>query len=67
MVSAKPVDLPPLGYLSILLATAAGWLVFGDRPGPSLAPGGVVVILGVLIVQRADRPTARPAICRQDD
>lgn len=59
--------LAPLGYLSILLATAAGWLVFGDRPGPSLALGGVVVILGMLIVQRTDRPTARPPICRQGD
>ncbi|SDF01128.1 DMT family transporter [Limimaricola pyoseonensis] len=50
--------LAPLGYLSILLATAAGWIVFGDRPGPSLALGGAVVVLGMLLVRRADRPAA---------
>jgi S-adenosylmethionine uptake transporter len=59
--------LAPLGYLSILLAIAAGWLVFGDRPGPSLALGGAVVVFGMLLVRRADRPAVRRAICRQGD
>ena len=40
--------LAPVSYASILFATAAGWLFFGDRPSAHLM-GGTAVILGCLL------------------
>ncbi|MDB5622873.1 MAG: family transporter, partial [Devosia sp.] len=51
--------LAPLGYLSIVLASAAGFVAFGEIPSPSTIVGIAIIIGALLLTSRLDRP--RPA------
>jgi drug/metabolite transporter (DMT)-like permease len=47
--------LAPIGYLSILFSTAAGWLWFGEKPTLSLALGAAVVVSTTVLASPAER------------
>jgi drug/metabolite transporter (DMT)-like permease len=50
---APPVIVAPFDYTSMLLATAIGYLVWGEAPAPSLLLGAAVVIAsGLYIIYR---------------
>ncbi|MDT0681277.1 DMT family transporter [Roseicyclus sp. F158] len=55
--AARASVLSPVSYASLLFATAAGWIVFGERPGLVFAAGGVLVIAGAALNLR--RPGGR--------
>ncbi|WP_456237827.1 DMT family transporter [Mesobaculum littorinae] len=51
---AAPASLlSPVSYVSLLFATAAGWIVFAERPGLAFAGGAGLVILGAALNFRA--------------
>ncbi|MFC3705485.1 DMT family transporter [Devosia honganensis] len=52
--------LAPLGYLSIVLASLAGYLAFDEVPAWSTALGIVIIIFALILTSRLDRP--RPPI-----
>jgi S-adenosylmethionine uptake transporter len=47
--------LAPIGYLSILFSTAAGWLWFGEEPTASLLLGAGVVVSTTILANPAER------------
>lgn len=47
--------LAPLGYLSLVLATAVGYLVFGEVPGWQTLAGVAVILAATRMVGRLDR------------
>lgn len=56
---AQASTLAPLTYLSLLWATAYGWLVFGDFPdAPTLAGAALVASAGVYVFARERRKRA---------
>lgn len=48
--------LAPLGYLSIVLASLAGYLAFGEVPSWTTVVGITIVIFALLLTSRLDRP-----------
>lgn len=48
--------LAPIGYLSIVLATLAGFLAFGEVPAPTTLIGTVIIIGALILTTRLDRP-----------
>lgn len=48
--------LAPLGYLSIILATVAGFVAFGEVPAWTTLAGIVIIIAALLLTERLDRP-----------
>lgn len=48
--------LAPIGYLSIVLASLAGYLAFGEIPAPTTIAGAAVIIGALLLTSRMDRP-----------
>jgi drug/metabolite transporter (DMT)-like permease len=48
----------PLQYTSILWATLAGWLFWGDVPAPSVLAGGALIVACGLFVMTRERPPA---------
>lgn len=48
--------LAPIGYLSIVLATLAGFLAFGEVPAPTTIIGTAIIIGALLLTTRLDRP-----------
>lgn len=62
LVQRYPVSqITPYLLLTPLFAIALGVLVWGDRPGPRLILGGVMVLGGVLVIALRTRSKARPA------
>jgi drug/metabolite transporter (DMT)-like permease len=54
---APAATLAPFIYVQLLFMIAAGWLVFGDAPGPHTLMGGAVVIAsGLYLLARERRP-----------
>lgn len=49
--------LAPFGYASIVLATIAGFLAFGEVPGPATILGVVIILAALTITRRLDRRT----------
>jgi drug/metabolite transporter (DMT)-like permease len=58
---APSATLAPIQYLEIPLATAAGWLVFGDLPNGVAAIGIVVTIIAGLYIVHAERTLPQAA------
>ncbi|KFL29170.1 multidrug transporter [Devosia riboflavina] len=48
--------LAPIGYLSIVLATAAGFLAFGEVPAPTTIIGTAIIIGALVLTTHLDRP-----------
>jgi drug/metabolite transporter (DMT)-like permease len=48
--------LAPIGYLSIVLASLAGFLAFGEIPAPTTIIGTAIIIGALLLTTRLDRP-----------
>jgi drug/metabolite transporter (DMT)-like permease len=48
--------LAPIGYLSIVLASLAGYLAFGEIPAATTIAGAAVIIGALLLTSRMDRP-----------
>lgn len=48
--------LAPIGYLSIVLASLAGYLAFGEIPAPTTIAGAAVIIGALLLTSHMDRP-----------
>jgi len=48
--------LAPMGYLSIVLATLAGFLAFGEVPAATTIIGTTIIIGALLLTTRLDRP-----------
>lgn len=48
--------LAPIGYLSIVLATTAGFLAFGEVPAPTTLIGTAIIIGALILTTRLDRP-----------
>jgi drug/metabolite transporter (DMT)-like permease len=48
--------LAPIGYLSIVLATTAGFLAFGEVPAPTTLIGTAIIIGALVLTTRLDRP-----------
>lgn len=48
--------LAPIGYLSIVLASLAGYLAFGEIPAPTTIAGAAVIIGALVLTSRMDRP-----------
>ncbi|MBB5516478.1 drug/metabolite transporter (DMT)-like permease [Rubricella aquisinus] len=44
--------LAPLGYLSLILSGAVGFVVFGEVPGLRLILGGAVIVAATLLIRR---------------
>lgn len=47
--------LAPFGYVSIVLATIAGFLAFGEVPGPATIVGVAIILAALTITRRLDR------------
>ncbi|MFD1911233.1 DMT family transporter [Halodurantibacterium flavum] len=47
--------LAPFGYLSILLAGAAGWVFFDERPHPEMLIGAAIIIAALHLIWRSER------------
>jgi drug/metabolite transporter (DMT)-like permease len=47
--------LAPWGYLSLVLATIAGFVAFGEVPGPTVVAGAAVIVAALTITARLDR------------
>ncbi|MHA6689971.1 DMT family transporter [Devosia sp. A449] len=54
--SAPASMLAPLGYLSIVLATLAGYLAFGEVPAWTTIAGIAIIIAALALTARLDRP-----------
>jgi drug/metabolite transporter (DMT)-like permease len=48
--------LAPIGYLSIVLASIAGFIAFGEIPAPTTIIGTVIIIGALALTTRLDRP-----------
>lgn len=48
--------LAPIGYLSIVLASLAGFIAFGEIPAPTTIIGTVIIIGALILTTRLDRP-----------
>ncbi|MDV3253654.1 DMT family transporter [Devosia sp. BK] len=48
--------LAPIGYLSIVLASFAGFLAFGEVPAPTTLIGTAIIIGALVLTTRLDRP-----------
>ena len=48
--------LAPVSYGSIVFATAAGWIFFGDQPSAHLIAGAVIILGCLLWIRRRDQP-----------
>lgn len=48
--------LAPLGYLSIVLASLAGFLAFSEIPAPTTLMGTAIIISALVLTTRLDRP-----------
>lgn len=51
--------LAPLGYLSIILASLAGFVAFGEIPAWTTLAGTAIIIGALLLTNRLDRPRAQ--------
>lgn len=45
-----------VGLTEVLAAVLIAWLVLAELPGPSQLAGGVLILTGIVLVQRGDRP-----------
>lgn len=59
---APSATLAPIQYLEIPLATAAGWLVFGDLPNGLAALGIAVTMAAGLYIVLVERTLRQPAV-----
>lgn len=48
--------LAPIGYLSIVLASLAGFVAFGEIPAPTTIIGTAIIIGALVLTTRLDRP-----------
>lgn len=51
LAGASMAQITPLLYLNPILASLLGWIMLGERPGWVLAIGGVMILMGVWIIQ----------------
>ena len=45
-----------IGLTEVLAAVLIAWLVLAELPGPTQLAGGVLILTGIVLVQRGDRP-----------
>lgn len=57
---ATAATVAPMTYAQLLVAIAAGALVFGDLPTPATVAGAALIMAGGLWLWRAQRPAAAP-------
>lgn len=55
---AEASYLAPVSYASIVFATAAGWIAFGDRPGVWQVAGAAVIVASLVFVLRRGQSAA---------
>lgn len=48
----------PIDYTRLIFATAFGWLIFGDLPGPWTLVGAGVIVVSTVVIGRAERRAA---------
>jgi len=58
---ASAATIAPMTYVQMLVALAAGWLLFGDAPTWATLAGAALIIGGGLYLWRAQKPPAPPA------
>jgi S-adenosylmethionine uptake transporter len=56
---ADAAFLAPFGYLQLILSTATGLLVFGERPSMSLVLGAAIIIASAIALARSEQKKVR--------